>query len=365
MAERCRRLTASPDTYLYLWDLSGDAARARDLARLGRLAEAEAAYARAVERRPRDLTLRLDRARFYARQRQWDKAADDFAAVLQVQADQPQLWLECGRWNAEAGRWDQVAADFDRALELVPEDINQFSQRNQIAVELAQWDQAFARAVELRPKDGMLWIGRGRYLGRRGRWKEAAEAYARVIATRPLERNEEWYEYACLLLLAGDTAGYRRFCQEQIARAGTVKDPFLAYVLARTCGQAPGAADPAQVVRWGEQAVRSERNAWFLHTLGLALYRAGQYEQAIKLLEESDRANWGQRTLLNWLALALAHHRLGHAAAARRWLDKATAELKRVRDAKPNELADFPITDWLEAEVLRREAEEGIGASSS
>ena len=47
------------------------------------------------------------------------------------------------------------------------------------------------------------------------------------------------------------------------------------------------------------------------------------------------------------------------------WIATKSAELKRVRDAKPNELADFPITDWLAAEVLRREAEEGVGASSS
>jgi tetratricopeptide (TPR) repeat protein len=353
-------LTASLDTYMYLWDLSEDTARARDLARLGKLDEAEAAYDRAIERRPQDLDLRLDRARLNARRRQWDKAIADYDAVLAVRASQPDPWMERGRCCAEAGRWDQVAAAFIHALDLVPVDLGLFSQRNQIAFELAQWGEALARAAEMRPKDGMLWIARGRYLARRDRWKEAAEAYARVIATRPIAGNEERFECACLLLLNHDETGYLQLCKELITRAGKVKDPFLAYVLARTCGQAPGAADPAQVIQWAEQAVANVQNGWYLHALGLALYRAGRFAEAIERLEASNRTNWAA-TLANWPVLAMAHHRLGHGEDARRWLDSTTAEMKRLREAHPNGPVETASTDWLETEVLRREAEAVLG----
>src|SRR3712207_7156044 len=46
-----------------------------------------------------------------------------------------------------------------------------------------------------------------------------------------------------------------------------------------------------------------------LHALGAALYRAGRYEEAVERLRESDEVGWFGP--VNWLVLALAHHRLG------------------------------------------------------
>ena len=45
--------------------------------------------------------------------------------------------------------------------------------------------------------------------------------------------------------------------------------------------------------------------------------------------------------MLNWLTLAMVHHRLGQSDDAHAWLDKAVHE-----------------HDWLACAVLRREAEE-------
>jgi hypothetical protein len=60
------------------------------------------------------------------------------------------------------------------------------------------------------------------------------------------------------------------------------------------------------------------------------------------------------------LWLALANERLGKAEEARRWLNKAQAWLDQYRDGMParaEEELGLDLHNWLEAHVLRREAE--------
>jgi hypothetical protein len=78
------------------------------------------------------------------------------------------------------------------------------------------------------------------------------------------------------------------------------------------------------------------------------------FEQSLKVDPMPGRA------VLNWLWLALANQRLGKAEEARRWLDKATAWLDQYRDHMPASAeaeVGLHLHNWLEAHVLRREAE--------
>ena len=64
--------------------------------------------------------------------------------------------------------------------------------------------------------------------------------------------------------------------------------------------------------------------------------------------------------MVNWVWLALAQQRLGKTEEARRWLGKAQNWLDQYRDGiPPNADAEFGLHlhNWLEANVLRREAE--------
>src|SRR5262249_24110044 len=126
-----------------------------------------------------------------------------------------------------------------------------------------------------------------------------------------------------------------------------------AFILARTGSVLDGPpVDPARLVVWGRQAVEVPPpiQPWCIHALGVAHYRAGQYDLAIQRLEESLRAIWTNGNAQNRLRLALAHHRLGHADEARRWLREAITDIDKAARS-------LPPTDWLEANVLRREAE--------
>ena len=81
----------------------------------------------------------------------------------------------------------------------------------------------------------------------------------------------------------------------------------------------------------------------------------------MSLVEQSLKAEATPgRAVVNWLWLALAHHRLGKAEEAQRWLRKAQAWLDQYRDGMPTRAEQelgLHFHNWLEAHVLRREAE--------
>jgi len=66
------------------------------------------------------------------------------------------------------------------------------------------------------------------------------------------------------------------------------------------------------------KAVELAPNRYLLHnTLGLALYRNGQPDQAIPVLELSLQKGGGQTDAFDLFALAMCHHQLGHAEKAK------------------------------------------------
>ena len=68
----------------------------------------------------------------------------------------------------------------------------------------------------------------------------------------------------------------------------------------------------------------------------LALYRAGRYQESVECFEAS--AKMYRPKALEWCFLAMAHHRLGHVAEARRCLEEA----RRWIDAANQATAPIP-----------------------
>jgi hypothetical protein len=102
--------------------------------------------------------------------------------------------------------------------------------------------------------------------------------------------------------------------------------------------------------------------------LSLANYRNGEFDLAIEHAMESNAGSWrGGAKALNWLVLAMAHHRLGHAAEARTSLEQALQLAGRASPDQPPgvEWPDMTPTDLLEIELLRREAEDLIDPKST
>jgi tetratricopeptide (TPR) repeat protein len=185
---------------------------------------------------------------------------------------------------------------------------------------------------------------------------------------------EVTFDYAGVLLLAGDAEGYRRFCARLLERGDKLKcldhPGRRSYLVARICLLAPdAAADRARPGQLAEEAVKAVPTfPHYLHALGVAHYRAGRYKQAVERLEESLKADpdWTGQPV-NWLALALAEHHLGHADKAREWFDKATQALdKDAQERPPGALTGLGMHahDWLACLLLRREAETELNSAA-
>ena len=150
-----------------------------------------------------------------------------------------------------------------------------------------------------------------------------------------------------------------------IERCGKEGGP-RAYNVARTCTLAPDAvADASLPGRLAEKELKDfARESWSLTEQGALAYRAGRFQQAVLFFEQSLQADPRPGSaVLNWLWLALAQQRLGKAEEARHWLNKAQAWLDQYRDGMParaEEEFGLHLHNWLEAHVLRREAEAQI-----
>jgi tetratricopeptide (TPR) repeat protein len=166
------------------------------------------------------------------------------------------------------------------------------------------------------------------------------------------------YHAALLQLAAGaDEEGYRKIASSILDRFAGTDDPQVALEVARAGSLGPGIRDPEKLIALAEKSVaRAPGEAWRIYVLGLALYRAGRYEEAIAKLNESNEAgrSWHARAL-NWPILAMAHDRLGHADEASRWLARADEA-----DTRPMET----WWDLLEMKAFLREARRLVRAST-
>jgi hypothetical protein len=203
---------------------------------------------------------------------------------------------------------------------------------------------------------------RGRAYANLGEFAKAAADYARAkdLGREKWENEgERWYEYGLLLLATSQVEAYRRLCDS--ADDGNDhtwwrRDDYTWWLL--LLGNEPP----------------KERGSWvadFPFQLGFLSYRAGRFDDAVKELiaETNFRAktsDWSDRMGLGYLLLAMSHHRLGHSAEAREWLDKAVKWIEQAERTKKTP-DDKPVT-WtqkLELQLLRKEAESLIEGKPS
>lgn len=80
----------------------------------------------------------------------------------------------------------------------------------------------------------------------------------------------------------------------------------------------------AQAVEWARRANElAPNNASLLNTLGTALYRAEQWQEAIDTLQKSIEL--GADVPHNWLFIAMAHWQMDQKDKAKQWYDKSLA----------------------------------------
>jgi tetratricopeptide (TPR) repeat protein len=271
----------------------------------------------------------------------------------------PSTWVECALAWDRLGRTDLAVADFDRAIDLTPPDRFFASPRSRLLVQVAGHEHIFSALLEARPDDRPLWIARGRYYALRDRWRLAVADYFRGIDPAPSPGMQEYYEFACLLVLVGDRDRYRTLIQSFSEKVDETKDPALAYELARACVITPEmTVDPVRVIKWARMAAESEPLPWHMHVVAAGYYRAGNYEEALRSLGNSLEAAWDMGRILNQFLRALVHRRMGHAEQAAALLKESNQlyeelEARRVDGAVPGVFA----ADWMTIQIYRREVD--------
>jgi tetratricopeptide (TPR) repeat protein len=216
-----------------------------------------------------------------------------------------------------------------------------------------------ARAIQEIGESRLLTAGRAH--ARRREWEKAARCYAPLPRRDRPPGDEICFERAAVLLLSGDDEGYRRACARMIARCG--KKGFRAFLAARACTLAPGSREmTARAGQLAEKELTANPRAFWLLTEQAALhYRAGRFDRALPLLEQSLKLDPRPGSaVLNRLWLALTCQRLGQKPQGRSWLEEATKFLDQYREglrADAEQRLGLHLHNWLEAHVLRREAE--------
>ena len=257
-------------------------------------------------------------------------------------------------WNS--GHRDEAIRELPVALRLNPRSAILHAFAAKILESNKQDGEAldlYRRAVAIDPKytDGQR--GLRALLLRQGREDAARIAWAEALDENPSE-HDDWYGYAELCLFLGRESDYLRARQSLIAKFGATKNLAVAERTSRACLLRPASGKElhravalAGTVAAVDKATASGYYPFFQFVLGLAEYRQDHFDRAISLMRGEASGVLGPSPRL---VLAMALHRSGRIAEARKTLAEAVAifdwSATRIRDQD----------GWIQ-HVLRREAE--------
>jgi serine/threonine protein kinase/Flp pilus assembly protein TadD len=253
---------------------------------------------------------------------------------------------------------------------------NTLLDRGRFAISELRWDEAgvsLARAVQIRPDHASAWVELGDLYSRLGLWELAAEAFAKELELREPDSTSRWFLHALTLFYLGDRAGHGRVARRVRDDFREAVNPTFVAEMLRTVLLNPDSEEgQEELARAAEGLVVTAGHWHFLYLAGIAHYRAGHHEQAVRRLQESQKADPASpsgRALSNPV-LAMAHHRLNQAAAARqtlevarRALDRLSEEMYRKTDNRHwvhhlGAVGYWPVAwwDWMESQIYYREA---------
>lgn len=225
-----------------------------------------------------------------------------------------------------------------------------------------QWNELYHLREELQthflgenPRD---MIAQADSLIEEGKFKDAAKVFDRLLTVYHHDAWT-WYRSATLQIYVGNNEPWRRQCEQMASLFADVDD---AYVLERI-GKSTLLAAAPNVARVQAQGFIEQANAlepdsmWFALARGLAMYRGGEYPEAVASLERSLTLKGRTRSadVCIYSLLALSHFRLDEEEAATDKLNEAESAFKKLPKPGRDKLGSN-WHDTLIAEILLREA---------
>lgn len=127
-----------------------------------------------------------------------------------------------------------------------------------------------------------------------------------------------------------------------VALFGQTDQPDVALHLVLACSARPQSGiDPARIVEWAQLALSSGRNKFTLWPLAVARYRAGQFDQAARLLQEAMDLSEGMPQSEAAFPLALSYRGLGQHEESRKWYAIGVSRLKNATPPDPDDAATW------------------------
>jgi serine/threonine protein kinase/tetratricopeptide (TPR) repeat protein len=332
--------------------------------------EAIPAFKRAIRLQPAYASTHFGLGCALQRKGLLDDAIREHREALRLNAMNADHHRDLGIALTEKRLLDDALAELREALRLDPGNADT---RSWLGIALGRkglWDEAiteFSKSLEQFPKDARYWNYRGGSYAELGRWKEAIADFAKANELKrddPLPR----YRQALVCLQLGQVMGYRKLCADMLEQFAPASNADSAHWTVWTCVlTADAVADWKVSLRLAGKAVADNPKDYrALNHHGAVLYRASQYQEALKRLTEAEAVHLLEdkkrhASASNWLFLAMAHHRLGHAEEAKKWHDKAVQRIDQETQKKPDEPTvahPLPWNQRLTLQLLRREAEE-------
>jgi len=272
----------------------------------GHEAEAEAVYAKAIERLPREVELYLHWGFGLEQQERWRDAIEVYRRGLAIAAPSAQLYVRWGVALGSEGRWEEAAGKFRRATEADSLHAEAFVHWGMALQRSEQWDAAIARlsrAVEIDPREtfSLFYLGgcleqAARARGDTTLFNRAVKAFRQILEINPqdayslnylgymyAERGVHLDEAAELLQRAIaldpdngaflDSLGWTYFQLGDLERA----EDFLSRALEQLAGY-----------EGEEQAVIFEHAGDVAHARGKLHEATGFWRQALDLSPDSD-----------------------------------------------------------------------------
>lgn len=201
---------------------------------------------------------------------------------------------------------------------------------------------------------------RASFLARRGRWKEAAADYFKLIEFQP-DNHFYYHSLAPLLVESRDLEGYRRLCARIVAHFGGANDPTVCERMAKACLILPSSEiDLAAVAKLAQTAVSTGTNNYFYpyyeFAKGLAEYRTGNVASAEEWMSKALAVSNPVLDVEARLVLAMAQRRLNRAEDARAALAAAAADMESQMPKLEGRDLGGNWNDWIIARALMREA---------
>jgi WD40 repeat protein len=234
--------------------------------------------------------------------------------------------------------------------------------------ERGEWEAARAAYtgwLTTEPDNPQPWAYRGAILHRLDRLAEFVADFREVARLSSVDEYDLWM-LAGGLVLTEQNEEYRRFCQELLRRHAAGFTGYSPNAIARACllGALPitEARTALKLAHAADFFGFQKNDEWHRRVLATAHFRAGNGKEAIRRHTEILKRNSSDApvNVLSWLVLAMAHHRAGEAEAGRKYLDRATGWIDQAVANWPKESlapGGLALHDWVECQVLRREAE--------